>query len=97
MTQVTYSKKYSEKERKHFTVYGDCPVSDTAVFYEYWQLINTNADKNKAQIIDLINSYIPKAKSKIRIDTNSKEMEVYEIEFFRPNKYIFPQFYIRFK
>jgi len=92
MTQIIYSKRYSEKEREHFTVYGDCPVSDTAVFYEYWQLINGNADKTKEELIFLIDSYVPKAKSKLRIGKEENE-----IGFYAPNKYIFPKFYIRFK
>lgn len=90
--KIEYSKKYDAKHFTHFSLHGECPIGETLVFFEYWQLITNNHLKStKDQILDSVHSFIPKSKAKIRIDYNHNE-----IEFFAPNKYIFPKFYIKF-
>lgn len=89
---VTYTKDYSELNFEYFTVRESKGVINTYVFDEYLNLIKTNGHLNKKDITELVKNWIPIAKSKLRISYNDKE-----IEFFKPNKYIFPQFYIVFK
>lgn len=96
MSSTTINKTYRETHHNHYTLYGDCPVNDPAIFFEYWRIVYDNFKCTKDELIGLINSHVPKSKAKIRIDFNGKDMEITEIEFFAPNKYIFPKFYVKF-
>jgi len=92
MFTTTMTKTYTERNFQHFILFGDNPFTETQVFSEYWDLIHKNVYKNKEELTQIINDYIPKSKSKIRITSIDNE-----IEFFAPNKYIFPKFYIKFR
>lgn len=90
--EITYTKKYGKREFDHFTSYSDLDFKDTYIFFEYYDLISRNKNKNKEQLLKLIEDYKPKAKSKLRWS-----LEDSVLSFYPPNKYIFPRFYLIFK
>lgn len=86
----TITKSYNEQHYKHFSVYGRPSFKSTNVFWEYFDLLTSNFTEK--EITEVIKNYKKKSKSEIRISYNDKE-----IEFFKPNKYVFPEFYIILK
>ena len=98
--KIEYTKNYIETDCGHFIIYDDLKHNDTIVFYEYKDLISRYKEFNKEGIIKLIDEYIPKAKSKLRISKESflkNGVRQHIIGFYAPNKYVFPKFYIQFK
>lgn len=89
---IKYSKTYSyEVERTHYKVTGIPTFKNTNVFHEYYDLIMKCPDVNKLGLIEMIKTFKPQSKAKIKICYNKNG-----IEFLKPNKYIFPEFYIKF-
>ncbi len=89
--KITYEKQYREQNFKNFTLYGN-GYGGTYVFTEYYDLITSYANATCEELTSVIEYYKPTAKSKLRISYDEKG-----IEFFKPNKYVFPEFYIIFK
>lgn len=96
---ITYTNSYRELTFDNFTLYGDTRDS-TNIFYEYYNFIvglssarfAKGQSSQKEELTEKIKEYRPTAKSKLRISYGEEG-----VEFFKPNKYIFPQFYILFK
>jgi hypothetical protein len=92
--KITYEKRYDETASDNFTLYGGTSYGLTNVFYEYYSVLKALAREHRAkeEVIQKIKEYKPTAKSKLRIGYSENE-----VEFFKPNRYIFPEFYIIFK
>lgn len=89
---ITYEKQYTEQKFEHFSLYSSLSFKSTNVFWEYYNFIKSFSSATKEEIINKIKTFKPNAKSKLRI-----RFENNEIEFFKENKYIFPEFYIILK
>lgn len=89
---IEYTKSYYQKDCDYFTIYDDLSFKDTNIFWEFHGLISRNKDKNKEELLKIIDGYIPKAKSKYR-----HSLEGSTLSFYPPNKYIFPKLYVIFK
>ncbi len=90
--QITYTQSYFDIKYDNFTLYSNTKFNTTNVFFEYMKIIKDNNSAQKENLEKLIKSYKPTAKSKLRI-SYSKD----EIKFFKPNSYVFPVFYIKFR
>jgi hypothetical protein len=89
---VTYEKQYTEQKFDSFTLYSNLSFGSTKVFWEYYNIIKSFSLATKEEITEIIKDYKPEAKSKLRI-----RFENNEVEFFKENKYVFPEMYIIFK
>lgn len=89
--EITYSKSYSEQIFDHFILYGS-DYGSTLVFQEYYNLLLENKNKTEEEIVSIIKNYKKTSKSNITVSFSQ-----IGIEFFKPNKYIFPQFYIEYR
>lgn len=89
---ITYEKQYIEQKFDNFILYSNLSFSSTKVFWEYYNLIKSFSLATKEEITDKVETYKKTAKSEIYIRYDNKE-----IEFFKPNKSVFPEFYIIFK
>lgn len=87
---ITITKSYNERHYKHFSVYGRPSFKSTNVFWEYFDLLTFNLAEK--EITGVIKNHKKKSKSKINISYNRDR-----VEFFKPNKHIFPEFYIILK
>lgn len=87
--KITYEKQYTEQKFKYFTLYQNLSFSSTNVFWEYYNLVKSNSSATKEELIEIIKNHKKVAKSNLRISYGEQE-----IEFFKENKYIFPEFYI---
>lgn len=87
--KITYEKQYTEQKFKHFTLYQNLSFNSTNVFWEYYNLVKSNSGATKEQLIEIIKNHKKAAKSKLRISYNERG-----VEFFKENKFIFPEFYI---
>lgn len=86
--KITYEKQYTEQRFKHFTLYQNLSFNSTNVFWEYCNLIKSSPDATKEELTEIIKNHKKTAKSRLRISYE------HGIEFFKENKYIFPEFYI---
>ena len=89
---VAYKKHYTEEVFDNFTLYGQPSLNSTNVFWNYYIPIINYKDETKENIIQKIKTHIPQSKARINIVYDDDK-----IEFFKPNKNIFPEFYIIFK
>ena len=87
---TTITKSYDEQHYKHFSVYGRPSFRSTNVFWEYFDLLVFNSAEK--EITEVIKNHKKKSKSKINI-SYSKD----GVNFFKPNKHVFPEFYIILK
>jgi len=87
--KITCEKQYTEQKFKHFTLYQNLSFSSTNVFWEYYNLVKNNSAVTKEELTEIIKSRKKVAKSRLRISYGEQR-----IEFFKENKYIFPEFYI---
>lgn len=91
ITTITKTYDYQIK-RDHYTIFGHPSFKSTNVFHEYYDLIMKCPGVNRLGLIEMIKTFKPLSKARIRVDYDENR-----IEFFKPNKYIFPEFYIEFK
>lgn len=89
--KIEYTKSYPQVEYKHFSIYGKLS-NNTAVFYEYYNLLKESSDLAEEELTEKVRSYNKESKSNIRISYSEDR-----IEFFTCSKYVFPEFYIIFK
>lgn len=61
---IEYTKSYIQKDCDHFTIYDDLSLRDTNIFWEFHGLISRNKDKNKEELLKIVEEYVPLAKSK---------------------------------
>ena len=87
--KITYEKQYTEQKFKHFTLYQNLSFSSTNVFWEYYNLVKSNSGTTKEELTELIKNHKKIAKSKIKIRYGENMTE-----FYKENKFIFPEFYI---
>lgn len=88
---ITYNKNYSESTFKHFSLFGMPSHKDTLVMDEYYHLLYVAGLKGKSWegLLLFVKEYIPKSKARINIQYCADR-----IEFLKPNKIIFPVFYV---
>jgi hypothetical protein len=89
---ITYNKQYNEQSFEHFDLYQNLSFSTSKVFWEYYNLIKSFSSATKEEITEKIKNYKKEAKSGLGISYTEQG-----IEFFKPNKHIFPEFYILWK
>lgn len=91
ITAITKTYDYQIK-RDHYIIFGHPTFKNTNIFHEYYDVIMKCPDVNRLGLIEMIETFKPLSKASICITYGEDK-----IEFFKPNKYIFPEFYIEFK
>jgi len=89
---ITYNKQYTEDKFEHFNLYGSPSFKSTNVFLEYYNLILSLSSMTKEEITEKIKSHKKESKSDLWISYTEEG-----IEFFKPNKSVFGEFYILWK
>lgn len=89
---ITYNKEYITQDFSYFNLYGVPSFESTNVFWEYYNLIKSFSSAEKEEIIEKIKTHKKESKSSLNISYTERG-----IEFFKPKKYIFPEFYILWK
>jgi hypothetical protein len=89
---ITYNKQYTEQKFKHFNLYSNLSFKSTNVFWEYYNLILSFSSATQEEITEKIRTYKKESRSKLRISFREDG-----VEFYKTDKFIFPEFYILFK
>lgn len=97
---ITYNKQYTEQKFEHFNLYSNLSFKSTNVFWEYYNLILSFSSAlrlkaspaTKEEITEKIRTHKKESKSKLRISFREDR-----VEFYKMDKFIFPEFYILFK
>lgn len=89
---MSITKHYKEKDLGTFILYSNGLNNETSVFYEYYTLVSSCKDLPAEDVLNTILDYKKVSKSNLRISKESNGLG-----FYRPNKYVFPVFYIIFK
>lgn len=87
--EITYNKQYRSKEYKYFTLYDNVSFNSTKVFLEYYGLIKMISNLEFEELKTVLKNYKKRSKSNLNISYSEDR-----IEFFKPNKQIFPEFYV---
>lgn len=89
---TTITKSYHKFfEKTHYNLYGLPGFKDTNVFHEYYGII-LDLDLRCEELKEFVRTFKPTSKSRISV-----YLEDTRILFCKPNRSVFPVFYIQFK